>query len=186
MKKKKSPIFGLLWVIVIALFVTGLVKHFHIKNFQVIKPGVLYTSGQPRGMDYTRLLYKYHIATFVNVRSASEHREVNWYNEEAAWMRTNGAKYIELPLEKNVLDDGIPDTQATRKFLEIMSDGGNLPVLVHDSSGKDRVSYLASIWMLKSGGFTLEQTIEKIKKIKRQPLSEQEMDFLKSLVKKPG
>ena len=186
MEKNKSPIFVWLWLIVIALFVTGLVKHFHIKNFQVIKPGVLYTSGQPRGMDYTRLLYKYHIATFVNLRSASEHREANWYNEEAAWMRINGVKYIEMPLGKDVLDDAIPDTEASRKFLEIMSDNGNLPVLVHDSSGKNRVSYLASIWMLKSGGFTLEQTIEKIRGIKKRPLSEQEMEFLKSLVRKAG
>jgi protein tyrosine/serine phosphatase len=147
----------------------------------VIKPGVLYTSGQPRGMDYTRLLYKYHIATFVNLRSASEHREVNWHNEETAWMRSNGVKYIELPLEKDVLDNGIPDTEASRKFLEIMSEEINLPVLLHDSSGKDRVSYLASIWMLKSGGFNLEQTIERIKQIKGQPLTEQEMNFVKSL-----
>ncbi|MGD0784609.1 MAG: tyrosine-protein phosphatase [Sedimentisphaerales bacterium] len=181
MKKKKSPIFVWLWLIVIILFITGLVKHFSIKNFQVITPGVLYTSGQPRGMDYTRLLYKYHIATFVNLRSPSEHREANWYSEETAWMRSNGAKYIELPVEKDVLDDGIPNTEASRKFLEIMSDSGNLPVLLHDSSGKNRVSYLASIWMLKSGNFTLEQTIEKIKKIKNQPLTEQETNFVKSL-----
>ena len=179
--KKKNPIFVWLWLIVIVLFITGLVKHFHIKNFQVIKPGVLYTSGQPRGMDYTRLLYKYHIATFVNLRSTSEHREENWYNEEASWMRSNGVKYIELPLEKSVLDDAIPDTEGSRRFLEIMSDGSNLPVLVHDSRGKDRVSYLASIWMLKSGNFTLEQTIDKIRKIEKQPLNEQQINFVKSL-----
>jgi protein tyrosine phosphatase (PTP) superfamily phosphohydrolase (DUF442 family) len=180
--KKKSPIFVWLWLIVIALFITGLVRHFSIKNFQVIKLGVLYTSGQPRGMDYTRLLYKYHIATFVNLRSANEHREQNWYNEETAWMRSSGVKYIELPLEKSVLDDAIPDTEGSHKFLEIMSDEKNLPVLLHDSSGKNRVSYLASIWMLKSGGFNLEQTIERIKQIKGQPLTEQEMNFVKSLV----
>jgi hypothetical protein len=62
-----------------------------------------------------------------------------------------------------------------------MSEEINLPVLLHDSSGKDRVSYLASIWMLKSGGFNLEQTIERIKQIKGQPLTEQEMNFVKSL-----
>jgi hypothetical protein len=179
--KKKSPIFIWLWLIVIVLSITGLVKHFHIKNFQVIKPGVLYTSGQPRGMDYTRLLYKYHIATFVNLRSASEHREVNWYSEEAAWMRSNGAKYIELPMAKNISADSIPDTETSRKFLEIMNDQTNLPVLLHDGSGKERVSYLAAIWMLKSGEFNLGQTIDKIKKIKRQPLTEQEMSFVKSI-----
>ena len=181
MKKNKNPVFGWLWLIIIVLFITGLVKHFHVKNFQTIEAGVLYTSGQPRGMDYTRLLYKYHIATFVNLRNPDEHREDNWYNEEMAWMKNNGVKYVEMPLEKDVFDDAIPDTEASRKFLEIMNDHNNLPVLLHDSSGKKRVSYLAALWMLKSGGFNLDQTVEKIKKIKKTPLTEQEMEFLKSL-----
>ena len=76
MKKRKTP-FG--WVIIL-LVIAGailLVRHFHIKSFYIVQPGVLYISGQPRGMDYTRLLYKYHIATIVNVRFASEHRERN-------------------------------------------------------------------------------------------------------------
>ncbi|TFG48357.1 MAG: hypothetical protein E4H40_04805 [Candidatus Brocadiia bacterium] len=89
MKKKKSS-FG--WIATIAgiVFAVLLVRHFHIKNFKVVEPGVLYTSGQPRGMDYTRLLYKYHIGTIVNVRIPNEHRERNWYNEEIVWVRNNG------------------------------------------------------------------------------------------------
>jgi len=51
---------------------------------------------------------------------------------------------------------------------------------MHDSSGKKRVAYLAAVWMLKSGGFDLNQTMEKVKQIKGGPLSEQEIDFLKS------
>jgi protein tyrosine phosphatase (PTP) superfamily phosphohydrolase (DUF442 family) len=183
MKKKKNPFLFWFALAVIILLIVGLVRHFHIKNFQTVKPGVLYTSGQPRGMDYTRLLYKYHIAAFVNLRSADEHREQNWYNEEITWMRSNGVKYIELPIEKNVPSDGIPDTQNSQKFLQIMSDSINLPVLLHDSSGKKRVSYLAAVWMLKSGGFNLQQTIEKVKHIKGQPLTDQETEFLQSVAK---
>lgn len=182
MKKDKNPIFVWLWVLIIVLCIIGLVRHFHIKNFQVIKAGVLYTSGQPRGMDYSRLLYKYHIGAFVNLRKTDENREQNWYNEEVAWMRSNGVKYIELPIEKNVPDDGIPDTATSQKFLEIMNEKASLPILLHDNAGKKRVSYLAAVWMLKSGGFNLEQTIERIRQIKGQQLTVQEMDFLKSLV----
>jgi protein tyrosine/serine phosphatase len=181
MEKNKNPFLGWFWLAVIILSIIGLVKHFQIKNFQVVKPGALYTSGQPRGMDYTRLLYKYHIAAFVNLRSTDEHREQNWYNEEITWMKSNGVKYIELPIEKGVLSEGIPDTQDSRKFLEMMSQSTNLPVLLHDSSGKKRVSYLAAIWMLKSGGFDLQQATNKVQQINGEPLTEQEMNFLKSL-----
>ncbi|MFA5292897.1 MAG: dual specificity protein phosphatase family protein [Phycisphaerae bacterium] len=182
MAKKKNPVIGWLWIAAIVLLAVVLVKHFYIKNFQVIKPGVLYTSGQPRGMDYTRLLYKYHIAAFVNVRKTDEHREQNWHNEEVAWMKSHGVTYIELPIDKDVADDGIPDLETSGKFLEIMDERANIPVLLHDNTGKKRVSYLAAVWMLKSGGFNLDKTVEKIKQLKGQPLNEQEMEFLRSLV----
>ena len=54
------------------------VRHFHIKHFRCVIPGVLYTSGQPRGMDYERLVRKYHIGTIVNIRVQNEHREEHW------------------------------------------------------------------------------------------------------------
>jgi protein tyrosine phosphatase (PTP) superfamily phosphohydrolase (DUF442 family) len=182
MSKKKNPISGWLWLIIIVLCAVGIVRHFHIKNFQTIKQNVLYISGQPRGMAYTRLLYKYHIAAFVNVRMPVEHRDQNWYQEEVKWMKDNGAKYIELPVSKNMLDDEIPDDQTCREFLAIMNDKNNIPVLLHDNTGKKRAAYLAAVWMLKSGEFNLEQTMKKISQIKEKPLTEQETAFLKSLV----
>ncbi|MBN1787671.1 MAG: dual specificity protein phosphatase family protein [Sedimentisphaerales bacterium] len=178
MKKKKNSFLIWLWTIVIILAGTSLVRHFRIKNFHTIVPEVLYTSGQPRGMDYTRLLYKYHIATFVNVRDADEHRERNWYNEEITWMRDNGANYIELPIEKHGQFQGIPDSQTVEKFLKIMADSKNLPVLVHDSSGRKRVSYLAAAWMLRTKTSNIEHTIEKVKQIKDEALTTKEMEFL--------
>jgi protein tyrosine phosphatase (PTP) superfamily phosphohydrolase (DUF442 family) len=183
MRKEKNPFLGWFWLTVIILSVVGLVRHFHIKNFQVVKPGVLYTSGQPRGMDYTRLLYKYHIAAFVNLRCVDEHRDQNWHNEEIVWMKSNGVKYLELPIEKNAPGDGIPNTQDSQKFLDIMSQNSNLPVLLHDNSGKKRVAYLAAVWMLKSGDFNLQQTIEKVQQIKKEPLTDKETAFLQSIGK---
>ncbi|MDD5135506.1 MAG: dual specificity protein phosphatase family protein [Phycisphaerae bacterium] len=183
MKKKKNAFIAWFWLLVIIIAVTGLIRHFSIKNFQTIKQDVLYVSGQPRGMDYTRLLYKYHIATIVNVRSANEHRERNWHNEEVTWIKDNGVKYIELPIEKHGPVQGIPDANTTAKFLAIMSESSNLPVLIHGSSGTKREIYLAAAWMLKSGGFTLEQTTEKVKQINNEPLTPGEMEFLQSMAK---
>jgi protein tyrosine/serine phosphatase len=182
MKKKKNPIIPLLWLTVIALGITGMVRHFHIKNFNVIQKGVLYTSGQPRGMDYTRLLYKYHIATFINLRVGSEHREENWYQEEAEWMKSSGVQYITLPISKRTPIDKVAESPEFQKFMEIMSDTTNRPVHIYDSSGRDRVSYFAALWMLKAGGFSLEETVKKIGKLQKAPLDEKELAFLKSIV----
>jgi protein tyrosine/serine phosphatase len=160
--KKKQPLAALYVILIAIAAVIFLVRHFHIKNFHIIEPEVLYTSGQPRGMDYYRLLYRYHIATIVNIRAASEHREKNWYNEEVTWVRSNGVKYIELPVGKSAY---FPNQETQDEFLAIMADRNNLPVLVHGSSGEGRVAMLTAVWLIKARGYTAEQAAEVVEKI---------------------
>ena len=181
MKNKRTPT-GLIVTLLIIAVAVFLVRHFHIKNFKVIEPEVLYTSGQPRGMDYTRILYKYHIATIVNVRSAFEHREENWFNEEITWVRKNGVNYFELPIDRSYRrDEYFPNRRIQDKFLEIMSNKENLPVLVHGGSGKKRVAMLVSVWLRKIKDLSIEDTIKAVEKIKEQPVTEEEKQFIESL-----
>lgn len=180
MKKKKNNLKALLTIIVIIAVIIGLVKHFRIDNFHIIKRDVLYCSGQPHGMDYTRLLYKYHIATFVNIRNADEHRSQNWYNEEITWMRENGANYIDLPIDRYGRTPSMPTAETIEKFTAIMSSPSNLPVLVHGSSGEKRIAMLVGAWMLKSGDFKLRKALKTAESIKGQKLTAYEIDFLKS------
>jgi len=181
MIKKKQSRHTPIIVIFLTIAVIVLVRHFHIKNFHVIEPGVLYTSGQPRGMDYTRLLYKYHIATFVNVRCADEHREENWYNEERTWVGDNGVNYVELPMERIDRSRQFPNKETQQKFLEIMAARENLPVLVHGSSGRKRVSMLAALWLIKAKSYTVDDAIKVVETIKDKPITEKEKQFLKKL-----
>jgi len=164
-------------VAAIVIIAVGLVRHFHIKNFHKIVPGVLYTSGQPRGMDYTRVFYKYHIATIVNVRQSIEHREDHWYNEELTWTRENGVKYVELPIDKNQL----PDISTQREFIRLMSDQSNLPVLLHDSNGRKRVAMLTAVWLVKSGKYSYTEALEVVEKIKGQAATKEEKKFIEGL-----
>ena len=182
-KKKHSPV-ALYVILLVTAAVILLVRHFHIKNFHVIKPDVLYTSGQPRGMDYTRLLYKYHIGTIVNIRSASEHREKNWYNEEVTWVRNNGVKYFELPIDRSInRANYFPDPATQNEFLTIMADKTNLPVLLHGSSGRKRVSMLTAVWAVRTQGYTAAKAIELVQIIKERPVTEAERNFVASLAK---
>jgi len=179
-KKKRSPA-GLITILLITVAAILLVKHFHIRCFCIIKPGVLYASGQPRGMDYTRLLYKYHIATIVNIRPASEHRDQNWHSEEMAWTRSNGVHYIEMPIEKGRF---LPDKQTQDQFLTIMANKNNLPVLLHGSSDDKRVAMLMAVWLRKNQGYTVEQTIKVVKEIiGDKELTEDEIKFITDLAK---
>lgn len=181
MKDKKRNFMPIACAVIILAAVVGLARHFHIKNFQVIAPGVLYSSGQPKGMDYTRLLYKWHIGTFVSVRNASEHREQNWYNEEVSWMRRSGVNYYEWPLAKQAERGRYPDEQYQMKFLKLMADASKQPVLIHSNSGRKRVSILTGLWLVKAKGYTIEQAVEVMERVRGEKISSEDMAFLQSL-----
>ncbi len=181
MSKNKQCFKPLVVLALVVIAIVCLVRHFHIKNFHVVAPGVLYTSGQPRGMDYTRLLYKYHIATFVNVRVTTEHREQNWYNEEVSWMRENGVKYVELSIERTDRTRQFPDEDTQNRFLEIMADEQNLPVLIHGSSGRKRESILSAVWLIKARGYSVARAIEVVERIKKKPVTDHERQFIQGL-----
>lgn len=168
-------------VIIFVAAIVGLVRHYHIKNFKTVVPGVLYTSGQPRGMDYTRLLYKYHIGTFVNVRKSDEHREDNWYHEEIVWKNNSGVNYIEIPMDKQDRQKFLDDRASQEKFLAVMADRENWPVLLHGNNGTARPSMLAAQWLIKQRGYSVEQAIEVAKEIREKTLTPQELTFIKGL-----
>ncbi len=182
MAKRKSSILNK--IIIIAIVITAivlLVRHFHIKDFASIAPGTLYTSGQPRGMDYMRLRYKFHIATIVNIRPLSEKKEENWRTEEIVACRNNGLEYIELPIERR---NYFPDNHAQDAFLSLMENKDNLPVLLHGGGDDKRVAMLVAVWLEKSLKYTPQQTIEAVKKIiDDRPLTQQEAQFIEQLNK---
>ena len=169
-------------VIALAVIITvGLVRHFHIKNFQTVLPGVLYTSGQPEGMDYTRLLYKYHLATIVNLRQEDEHREDHWYNEEMTWVQQNSVNYVALPVTKR--PDYFPNADVQREFMKVMADKTNLPVLLHSSSGRKRVSMLTAAWLVKAEGYGASEAVDILEKIKGKSATKKEKQFVETIAK---
>ena len=159
MIKKKQTLRGVIIILLIIAAAMLLFDHFHINNFRTIEPGVFYTSGQPGGMDYTRLFYSYHVATIINIRPASEHREKNWHNEEIVSTRNNGINYIEMPIEKTSY---FPDKQTQEEFLAIMGNKNNLPVLLHGGRNDKRVAMLVAVWMVKSQKFSVKQTLKEV------------------------
>ena len=181
MIKKKQTLRGVIIILLIIAAAMLLFDHFHINNFRTIEPGVFYTSGQPGGMDYTRLFYNYHIATIVNIRPASEHRDKNWRNEEIVSTRNNGINYIEMPIEKTSY---FPDKQTQEQFLTVMANKSNLPVLLHGGRNDKRVAMLEAVWLVKSQKGTVEQTLKEVRRIleDRQP-TEDEIKFIENLSK---
>lgn len=176
--KKKNRNFSFI-VLIICFIIFLLIRSFYIKDFRVIQDGELYVSGQPTGMDYARLVYKYHIATFVNIRTHEEHRDQNWQNHEIIKTKGLGVQYIPLPIEK---DQVFPDIQTQRQFLDIMNNKKNLPVLLHGYGDDSRVAMMVAVWLRCARGYTKDQTIEQVSKIiDDRPLRDSEIQFIEQL-----
>jgi protein tyrosine phosphatase (PTP) superfamily phosphohydrolase (DUF442 family) len=176
---KKKPFRHIITVVFIIAAAVLLVRHFHIRDFHIIAPEVLYVSGQPRGMDYMRLLYKYHLETIVNIRPTSEHQEKNWRSEELIWIREHAVKYVEMPIEKQKY---FPDQQIQNQFFEVMGERKNLPVLLHGGGDDKRVAMLVAAWLRKKHGFSVDETLAQVKKIiDERPLTPEEIRFINAL-----
>jgi uncharacterized protein (TIGR01244 family) len=78
------------------------------------------------------------VKTIVNLRAASE-RDAN-VDEARGAASSAGVRYVHLPF-----DAASPDGAVVDRFLAVLSDSGNHPVFVHDSSG----SRAAALLMIK-------------------------------------
>jgi protein tyrosine phosphatase (PTP) superfamily phosphohydrolase (DUF442 family) len=175
--KKKNPT-PVIYLILLSILGVAIYKHFHIAGFVMIEPEKLYVCGQLKGMDYTRLVYRHHIATIINLRQPSEHREHNWHNEEITQTKSLGIQYLEIPVEKNQF---IPNQAVQSEFLARMADKKNFPVLLHGSRRDNRVAMLVAVWLCQVEKYSAEQAIDMVKMIIDRPLQETEINFVRQL-----
>lgn len=146
---------------VVGLATVALVRHFHIRHFSEVREGALYRSGQPEGLDWARLNYRYHIHTVVNLRSRDERREGDWYEAEHQAADKYEQRLVELPM-----DDPVPTGEQADSWLRIAADPANWPILVHCERGKDRTGTLIALYRMYLQGWTLKQAMDELVNVK--------------------
>ncbi len=96
-------------------------------------------------------------------------------------MRENGVNYVELSIERTDRTRQFPDEDTQTRFLEIMADPQNLPVLIHGSSGRKRESILSAVWLIKAREYSVAKAIEVVERIKKKPVTDPEKQFIQRL-----
>lgn len=134
-------------------------------NFRVVEDGVLYRSGQltPSGLE--RVIHDYGIRTVVSFRDAEEGKSIVppdlW---EEAFCATKGINHVRLPLrywsfnEKGV----VPADENVKKFLAVLADPKNQPVLVHCFRGVHRTGMYCAIYRMEHQDWSNEDAIQEI------------------------
>jgi protein tyrosine/serine phosphatase len=115
-------------------------------HWDVVKPGILYRSGQLTSDQLTKAVRRYGIRTIVNFQLAGKEMET-----ERALARTLGVDFVNLPMP----GDGFGEECQFRKVLEIVDDQSRRPVLVHCARGTCRTGSAVALYRFERDGWTL-------------------------------
>ena len=143
------------------------IREKHLRNVRVVDDGVLYRSGQPSPAGLGRLIHDYDIRTVVCFRDVEKGKtEIPPEQWEEGFCAKLGINYVRLPLKVWSHENGvIPADDNVRRFLEIMADRKNHPVLIHCYRGVHRTGTYAAIYRMEHQGWSNAEAMEELKEL---------------------
>jgi protein tyrosine/serine phosphatase len=126
-------------------------RNANLRNFAVVKPGVLYRSGQLSINGLERVVHDHGIRTVVTLRDASVEgeRPPDW--REELWCKEHDLRYVRLrPREwHGPPGEPVPAEANVKQFLDVMADSSNYPVLVHCLAGIHRTGAFMAVYRME-------------------------------------
>lgn len=125
-------------------------------NLVTISENKVYNSGVIAPEKLPEVLGNHHIKTVIDLRDGIEQTELNPETkkqvnaEENAIDKIAGIQYYNLPT------DQIPEDSTVKKFLKIMDNPKNYPVLIHCHHGVGRSRLFSSIYRIEYENFSNE------------------------------
>jgi protein-tyrosine phosphatase len=129
--------------------------HVFVDNFDIVVPGKLYRSRQPRRDDYPTL-QRYRIARVVNLRAMEEDPAAR--REQRRILDQMQIDHVEIPIAQKV-----PSTGQVRAFFQAV-DTSPGPVLVHCQHGEDRSGILVAAWRVARQGWSIEKALHDMRR----------------------
>ena len=145
-------------------------EYTHGKRLREVTPGVLYRSGQMTVAGFTEAVQQYHIRTIVNAqdeypdpdsRSAistiAPSRKASCAGNSASIMsfcRRTCCRAVSFP---------VSGPQTIDKFLALMDDPANQPVLLHCRAGLHRTGVLTQVYRMEYLGYSPREAVDDIK-----------------------
>jgi protein tyrosine phosphatase (PTP) superfamily phosphohydrolase (DUF442 family) len=117
---------------------------FFKNNFDIVDPGLVYRSAQPKG-ELRRLVAEYHLATIVNLRGGSEADP--WYHDEVRATSDLDVAFYDLPM----LATRRPGRCDLLRLLDLLGHC-RYPILIHCKSGSDRTGLASGLYLLARRG----------------------------------
>jgi tyrosine-protein phosphatase SIW14 len=168
-------------VIVLTLIVAPIVfavrQQARTRNFRVVRPGVLYRSGQMSKDGLQRTINDYHINTVISLRDGQTAAD----KAEEQLCKSLEINFVRI-LPSRWGDEGgsVPIEAGVRRFREILADPRNHPVLVHCFAGIHRAGSYSAIYRMEFERWSNARAIAEMKSCGYSNLDE-ELDILSYL-----
>jgi protein tyrosine/serine phosphatase len=135
-----------------------------IRNFHLVREGVLYRSGQMTVAGLKRVIHDYGIKTIVTLRDAYHLGDSPPDREEEEYCQDHGIAYARISPRSWWAPAGeVPAEEGVRQFREIMDSPDNFPVLVHCFAGIHRTGAFCAIFRMEYEHWTNERAIDEVK-----------------------
>ncbi len=116
-------------------------------HFDVVKPGILYRSGQLNQDQLAAAIVRYGLKTIVNFQLPGEGVEA-----ERAVAKAHGVDFMNLPMP----GDGFGEEAQFREVLKACDDPDRRPVLVHCARGTCRTGAAVGLFRMERDGWRIE------------------------------
>lgn len=135
-----------------------------IRNFHVVREGVLYRSGQMSLSGLQQVVHDYRIKTVVTLRDAADPKDPPPDALEETYCKAAGILHVRIPPREWWSATGRPPAdKGVKKFLEIMNDPKNYPVLVHCFAGIHRSGAFCAVYRMETQHWSNAQAIAEVR-----------------------
>lgn len=143
------------------MWLAGLIgaRYDGLHHFHIVRPGVLMRSGQPRVRDLEHIRTTQGLKTIICARGGTRHPlRGRWFRKERAYCQQANIRFEHMPFS----DAAVPPAEIFDRFLAIVRDPANCPVLVHCEQGFHRTGILSAAFRIAVEGWSLERAIREM------------------------
>jgi tyrosine-protein phosphatase SIW14 len=138
----------------------GLCERSQTPNFHVVRDGILYRSAQMPLDGLRRKIHDLGIRTVINLRHGIQPADV----EEEAFCNDQELTFVRIPpLSWDGVRGTAPVDAGVDRFLQVMRDPANHPVLIHCFAGIHRTGAYCAIYRMEIEGWSNERAIAEMK-----------------------